>query len=299
MRIPLLPRELHLSDRPSSTAQWTTLGRALELSRRPELRIVDDPFAPLFLSATSAAALRGLQLTFPAVRTAERSPAGGLSTFALCRHRFMDEHMLDAIDNGAEQILMLGAGYDSRAYRLASAIGGRPVFEVDLPPISQRKAGIVDAHRDRFGATEVHRVEIDFRVQSLETRLAESDFPAGVPTYVVWEGVTPYLSSDAVSATLEVLATVCGPGSRLALDLWRGRGDVANPVHQARHIASQAFRLIGEPVTFGVRPDDASALLDGHGFTVIDLVQADELADRYSTDGRPVAGDLYAVAADL
>lgn len=299
VRIPLLPRELHESDRPSSTAQWTTLGRALELMRRAELRIVDDPFAPLFLSGPSSAALRGLQATFPAVRAAERSPAGGLSTFALCRHRFMDEHMLDAIDAGAEQILMLGAGYDSRAYRLSDRIGDRHVFEVDLPPISRRKAAIVEAHADRFGAAAVRRVEIDFRVQSLETRLADSDFPVGVPTYVVWEGVTPYLSSDAVSATLEVLATVCGAGSRLALDLWRGRGDLANPVHQVRHLASQAFRLIGEPVTFGVRPNDVEALLGGHGFTVIDVVQAGELADRYSTDGRPVAGDLYTVAAAL
>ena len=299
MHIPLLPRELHLSDRPSSTAQWTTLGRALERSRAPELRIVDDPFAPLFLSSTSAAALRGLQLTFPAVRAAERSPAGGLSTFVLCRHRFMDEHMRAAIEAGAEQVMLLGAGYDSRAYRLADDIGGRPVFEVDLPPISRRKAAIVEAHPDLFGAAAVRRVEIDFRVQSLDERLAESGFASGAPTYVVWEGVTPYLSSDAVSATLEVLATVCGPGSRLALDLWRGRGDLANPVHQARHLASRAFRLIGEPVTFGVRPNDVDSLLGGHGFTVVDLVQAGELADRYSTDGRPVAGDLYAVAASL
>lgn len=207
--------------------------------------------------------------------------------------------MRAAIEAGAEQVMMLGAGYDSRAYRLADDIGGRPVFEVDLPPISRRKAGIVEAHPERFGVASVQRVEIDFRVQSLDERLAEGGFAVGLPTYVVWEGVTPYLSSDAVSATLEVLATVCGTGSRLALDLWRGRGDLANPVHQARRLASQAFRLIGEPVTFGVRPNDADALLGGHGFTVVDLVQAEELADRYSTDGRPVAGDLYAVAAVL
>jgi methyltransferase (TIGR00027 family) len=222
-----------------------------------------------------------------------------LSTFTLCRHRFMDDHMHAAFEAGAQQVLMLGAGYDSRAYRLSADIGDRAVFEVDLPPISRRKAQIVAAHPDRFGHASVHRVEIDFRVQSLDECLRESGFPVGVPTYVVWEGVTPYLSSDAVSATLEVLAAACGPGSRIALDLWRGRGEPGNPLDRARHLASHAFRLIGEPVTFGVRPNDADALLGGHGFTVVDLVQAGELTRRYATDGRTVDDSIFTVAATL
>ncbi|HJQ42397.1 MAG TPA: SAM-dependent methyltransferase, partial [Jatrophihabitantaceae bacterium] len=220
MRLPLLPRELHLSDRPSSTAQWTTLGRALELSRPPEQRIVSDTYAPEFLSDPTRVVLRTLQVGAPAVRAAERVPIAGLSAYALCRHRFMDEHMLAALDSGAEQIVMLGAGYDSRAYRFAAELDGRPVYEVDLPPISRRKAGIVAGQRELFGHASVRRVEIDFRVNSLAERLVAGGFGVGVPTYVVWEGVTPYLSSDAVNATLETLSELCGAGSRIALDLW-------------------------------------------------------------------------------
>jgi methyltransferase (TIGR00027 family) len=299
VRLPLLPRELHISDRPSSTAQWTTLGRALELSRPAEQRIVDDPYAPLFLSTPTAVLWHALRAGAPALRAAERSSFAGLATYALCRHRFMDEHMLDALASGAAQVLMLGAGYDSRAYRFADVLDGRPVYEVDLAPISRRKAAIVEAHAARFGPTAVHRVEIDFQVDSLEQRLVESGFAPGAPTYVVWEGVTPYLSSDAVSAALETIATTCGPGTRLALDLWRGAGNAASVVDQAKHAASHVFRLIGEPVTFGVAPERVDGLLGGHGFSVIDLVQAEELADRYSTDERPCESAVYVVAATL
>ncbi|MDT4937943.1 MAG: hypothetical protein QOG80_1614 [Pseudonocardiales bacterium] len=299
MRVPLLPRELHTSGRASSTAQWTTLGRALELRRPPAQRIVSDEYAPWFLSRSSAAVLRGLQAGLPVVHAAERAPAAGLSAFALCRHRFMDEHLTAALDAGARQVIVLGAGYDSRAYRFASVLDGRPVYEVDLPPTSQRKAAIVAAHPDAFGHASVRRVEIDFRVDSLRARLIDSGFEAGLPTYVVWEGVTPYLSSDAVSATLETLSSVCGAGSRIALDLWRGAGPGRGAVDHVRSFAARAFRLVGEPVAFGLAPDRADGLLGAHGFTIIDLVQAEALAARYSTDGRPCEPSIYVVAATL
>jgi methyltransferase (TIGR00027 family) len=299
VRLPLLPRELHTSDRPSSTAQWTTLGRALELARPPAERIVSDDFAPRFLTQSSLAVLRGLQTASPVVRLVERVPIGGLSAYALCRHRFMDEHMTGALDAGAEQILMLGAGYDSRAYRFASALDGRPVYEVDLPPISRRKATIVAQHPEVFGHTSVRRVEIDFRIDSLAERLVASGFGVGVPTYIVWEGVTPYLSSDAVNATLETVSELCGSGSRIALDLWRGAGSRHRPLDEVRRVAARAFTLIGEPVTFGVPPDHAQDLLGVHGFSVIDLVQSQELGERYSTDRRPTEQTLYVVAAAL
>jgi len=173
------------------------------------------------------------------------------------------------------------------------------VFEVDLAPISRRKAAIVEARRDVFGEARVHRVEIDFRVDSLAERLVEVGFDGAVPTFVVWEGVTPYLTSDAVGATLETIATACGAGSRLALDLWRGSGNPRGVTDHMKRAGVRAFALIGEPVTFGVPPERADGLLGAHGLTVIDLVQSEELADRYSTDGRPCERALYVVAAVL
>jgi len=299
VRIPLLPRDLHTTERPSSTAQWTTLGRVLELERPPAERIVSDEYAPAFLSPTSKALLAPLRLGSPLVQLAERHPLAGLSAFALCRHRFIDEHLLAALTDAATaQVLILGAGYDSRAYRFADELAGRPVYEIDLPPLSRRKAAIVAAHPKLFGGNHINRVEINFRTDSLAKRLADSGFVVGARTFVVWEGVSPYLSRTAVSNTLDTLNEVCSAGSTLAMDFWHRLPGIGL-FSQVRRLGARAIALVGEPITFGVAPAEVTCFLDVHGFEVFDLVQSRELAARYSTDGRPCEESVYVLAARL
>lgn len=290
----LLPAPLHTTDRPSSTAQWTTLGRALELSR--DERIVTDRYAPAFLTATNRALLQALSAAGPLVRSAERLEPAGLAASGLCRHRFIDEHLVAALPD-VEQVVVLGAGYDSRAYRFAAELGDRPVYEVDLPPLSRRKAAIVGGHPELFGATSVRRVEIDFRTQSLGERLAAAGFRSGARTFVVWEGVSMYLSAAAVAATLDTLAAVCGAGSMLAMDFWQHVDGVGG--YRLRMRIARAMRLIGEPIAFAVAASEVGALLDASRFEVVDLAEADEMTRRYATGGRRCDPGMYVVAARL
>ena len=294
----LLPRELHDSQRPSATAQAVALFRALELRRPPAERIVSDPFAPIFLTRASRVLLVPLTATVPIRDLAARHDLGGLSTHVLCRHRFIDEHLLAALDAGAQQVVILGAGYDSRAYRFAAQLAGRKVFEIDLPPLSRQKARVVAANPARFAPGSAVRVEIDFRTQTLAEILPEAEFAFGERTFVVWEGVVPYLDTAAVEGTLSSLRSLCGPGSVLAMDLWDGTGghDRFAPI---RRLGARAIALIGEPVTFGITPSAARQLLARYGFEVVDLAESGELADRYATAGRRSFESLYALAATL
>ena len=298
--MPAFPRPpaLHTSERPSTTAQGVALMRAVEADRSPGRRIVDDPYARLFLAGPAKLARRPISLGRPVIDLAERNRLTGLTTYVLCRHRFIDEHLAAALDDGAEQVLILGAGYDSRAYRFADLIGERPVFEVDLPPLSRRKAAIVERHRAEFGPVTIHRVETDFRTQSLTDRLSGAGFEAGRRTFVVWEGVAPYLSSEAVHETLRTLAALGGPGTTIALDLWDGTGG-GDRLAALRRFGAWSLSLVGEPVTFGVEPVAAATLLGEHGFEVIDLAQSAELTERYATLGRIAAASVYVVAAGL
>jgi methyltransferase (TIGR00027 family) len=296
-RLPFVPRELHTTERPSSTAQWTTFGRALELGRDESERIVTDVYAPVFLSPASRRLIAPLKAAGPAVRAAERWELAGIATSGLCRHRFIDEHLVDALPD-VEQVMILGAGYDSRAYRFATEIGSRPVFEVDLAPLSRRKAAIIASNPELFAHASVHRVEIDFRTQSLPERLAGSGFVPGAATFVVWEGVSMYLTRAAVMDTLGALASVCGSGSVLAMDYWqrvRGR----RMYDQIRHVGERAIRLIGEPITFAIDPTHAESMLSTTGFDVVDLAKADEMTARYATAGRHCDDGMYVVAAGL
>ncbi|MGH8861763.1 MAG: SAM-dependent methyltransferase, partial [Jatrophihabitantaceae bacterium] len=266
-------------------------------ARRPVAqRIVSDPYAELFLTARSRGLLAPLGVAAPLRDLVAPYELGGLSTYVLCRHRFIDEHLLATSDT--EQVLVLGAGYDSRAYRFAARLAGHPVYEVDLPPLSRRKASIVAAHPREFAAGAIERVEIDFRTESLAGVLRAAGFAVGARTFVIWEGVAPYLDAAAVDSTLSSLRALCGHGSVLATDLWDTTGGPGR-LAALRRLAARAIALIGEPVTFGATPDAAGALLAGHGFTVTDLADAGELSRRYATAGRRSIESLYVLAARL
>jgi methyltransferase (TIGR00027 family) len=296
VRLPLLPTELHSSDRPSSTAQWTTLGRALERQRHPDERIVDDPFASYFLSTPTRLVWTALRAGGWPVQQAERLRVASIATSSLCRHRFIDTQLLHALPT-VEQVLILGAGYDARAYRFRRLIGTRAVYEVDLPPTSRRKAAIVAAHPDVFEHSPVQRVEIDFRTQSLTDVLAASGFVASAPTFVSWEGVAMYLSRAAVAETLATLAQLCGVGSLLAMDCWRHVAGLG-PYDQLRRIGERAIRLVGEPITFTASPEALGDLLAEHGFRVAEVATSEVLDREFATGGRRCDEGLYVLAAE-
>jgi methyltransferase (TIGR00027 family) len=282
--------------RPSLTAEAVTLARALEALKPDASRIVDDPWAELFLSAPSRAALRAWSgsLTGRALR---RLGVSG-TTWVPLRHRYIDDLLVDLLDDGATQVVLLGAGYDMRAYRLAEKLAGRPVYEVDLPAISQQKAATIERKRDRFPETNVVRVEIDFEQQSLATVLADAGLDVGAKTFVTWEGVPMYLTRAAVKATLDAVFAVTGPGSVIAHDMWTIVDD-PGPMGTARRLAPNALSFIGEPVTFCVHPEEIGAFYGIRGFDVIDIVSGDDLLQRYAPNSRAfVDPSMYALAAE-
>ena len=211
------------------------------------------------------------------------------------RHRYIDEQLAARLDDDAAQLLLLGAGYDSRAHRFAEQLAGRPVFEVDLAPISRRKAKVVDRHRDELPEVDLRRVEIDFETQTLADVLLPAGFQRGATTFVVWEGVSMYLTRAAVKGTLAALHELCGSGSRLCMDVWHLVDD-PGPLGTIRRSAPGALSLIGEAVTFGIHPEEVGFFLERHGWTLVDVATADVLVDRF-TGGRPLDPSLYLLTA--
>jgi O-methyltransferase involved in polyketide biosynthesis len=104
-----------------------------------------------------------------------------------------------------------------------------------------------------------------------------------------------YLTRDAVNSTLTALASVCGPGSVLAMDFWQRVGGPAR--RQLRMRAERGMDLIGEPIGFAIPASGVDALFAAHGFAVVDLAEADEMTTRYATDGRVCDPGMYVVAA--
>jgi methyltransferase (TIGR00027 family) len=273
-----------------------TAARALEYLKPAAERVVDDPWAELFLSPATRQALAVWSGGFTRQVFRRLGPTG--TSYVPLRHRFIDDHLLAALEGGVRQVVLLGAGYDTRAYRFADQLNGRPVFEVDLAAISRAKADRIARNSERFPRTNVVRVEIDFESQSLTDVLPAAGLAVGTPTFVIWEGVPMYLTRAAVKATLGAVHQLCGDGSRIAHDMWHLVDD-PSPLGTARRTAPSALSLIGEPVTFGVHPEDYEHFLRRHGFRLVDLAFPSDLQARYAP-ATPAALDdsLYVVIAE-
>ncbi len=282
-------------ERPSVTALTVCFMRAREASVPVAQRILDDPFAHHFLTRTWKLGLRAagdrvarLEARFPGL-------SSGLSTYVVSRHRFIDDALEKALADGVEQVVLLGAGYDSRAWRFAPALAGKRVFEVDHPATAARKRAVL-AHHPKWPTVDRVQVDCDFSTQDFADRLRACGFREGAPTFVVWEGVSMYLSREVIRSTLARIAALGGRGTQLAMDfdfLPDGSG-VRDSLWRS---TPGLLHALGEPVTFFLHPEEAPAFLGVSGFRVDDLATPDELVRRYVRDGRPVSPIMYVLLA--
>lgn len=187
---------------PSRTAEYMALFRALESARSPEKRLFVDPFARAFVGrwlnavVTLAHAPGGVHLVHRFID--HRWP--GARSSAVARTRFIDDRVCAAVANGIEQLVLLGAGFDSRAYRLPG-IDRVAVFEVDHPSTLDKKRRVIGA---TLGAVPSHVrfVATDFNQGTLRGAMAAAGYGELRRTLFVWEGVTNYITESAVDETL-------------------------------------------------------------------------------------------------
>jgi methyltransferase (TIGR00027 family) len=264
--------------RPSATAEITCAQRAAETLLPDDRRLLDDPYARHFLRTR---AMRVRCATPTAARLTlsvfdRRYP--GFMAVVLLRQRWYEEVLASALADGIDQVVLLGAGYDTTSLRLD--LGGARLFEVDAAPTQDAKRSAMT----RLGlrpAADVTYVACDFERDDLPAALAAAGFDATAPSLVVWYGVSFFLSEQAVRQTVEDVARTSAPGSRFLWDYLDA--DVVSgttPFVGARRARAAVARR-GEPYTFGLAAGEERALLEPAGFDVRDHVRIRDLAQRY------------------
>ena len=233
--------------------------------RDPDLRN-PDWFAIRLLSPSLRLLVRAAPLRSATLRTVEWL-APGSYYFLTARTRYVDQIVLDAVRSGVRQVVVLGAGADSRAYRF-DELAGVSVFELDHPLTSRWKQDLVRAALGRL-PEHVRYVAVDLARDSLDDALAATDRSA--PAAIVWEGVTPYLDRPSVEATLASVGR-CAPGSSVVFDYYFRP---AKPEPAARYL-----RRLGEPFLSDLTPPDVESMLAAHGLEVVANVLGPELAQR-------------------
>ena len=243
--------------RPSRTAHLVAFGRAVAdvgLSHIPEFH---DPTARVFLNAKGKRRLAKVEHAAREGKGGVRfEMARGMADLIGLRTTAIDNAVRDAIAAGATQLVILGAGYDGRAWRLPELEGVR-VFEVDHPATQGEKRAHLSELPPASGI--VTFVPMDFERDSLGAVLARAGHDASSPTCWIWEGVVMYLTRDAMRATLADIAGSSAPGSTLIVNY--------HTVHR-RFVARLIYRLIGEPQISAWSPEEMGADLRSVGFAV-------------------------------
>jgi methyltransferase (TIGR00027 family) len=260
------------SGAPSRTAEYMALFRAIESTGPRTERLFEDREAHLFLSpALRAVALASRHTLLRRMVTTvidRRWPGPRLS--GVVRTREIDDLVSTAIAEGCEQLVLLGAGYDARASRLALP-SDLVVFEVDHPATQARKRAALGP-----SARQVLYAPVDFERDELGSALLGQGFDAERRTCVLWEGVFSYLTPEAIDATLGEIVRLCPDGSVVVLTYVDERAlDEQSPW-------IQAVRRAGEPFVTGLDPRQAQGF-----FAARDLVLR---ADRSTRDAAVLRG---------
>lgn len=272
-------------DRPSATAAWVATCRGLAGLLPPGARLCDDPWGLRF----GGAAAEALALS---ARIAPRSTWGwfrlirpaALSVYWVqLRTREIDDRLLDFVRAGGRQLVILGAGYDARAVRLAGELAGVHTLEVDHPATQDRKHATL--RRAGFTGPEATYLAWDFEhgpMDALPGRLATLGHDPTLPTFTIWEGVTMYLTERAVDQTVAAIAAWSAPGSALAFEYFRRSSITTRPALE--RLLARTVVLRDEPFRFGWEPEELPGWLATRGFQLDeDRADADVARGRLSS----------------
>jgi methyltransferase (TIGR00027 family) len=241
-------------------------------------RIIEDSLAYSILPFSMRAIV---QLTRPAfvrdwlVRAGEKR-APGIWGGLMCRKRYIDEKLIESVAH-IDAVVDLGAGFDTRAYRLP-ALADMPVWEVDQPEnIGPKQARL----RKLFGEVPAHvkLVPIDFDREELDAVLALHGYPADRPTFFIWEAVTQYLTETGIRTTFDFLAKAAH-GSRLAFTYIR-KDFLDGQVMYGQDEIYKQHVVRGKDWLFGLDPEAVAELLGSYGWCVVEHLGYEQLAERY------------------
>lgn len=163
------------------------------------------------------------------------------------RTRFFDDVVSSYLDK-VEQVVILGAGWDTRAYSLVKQANVR-VFEVDTVETQTQK--LKSLEKANIDASDVAFATADFNKESWLDALEQVGFDPGKSTFILWEGVTYYLEAEAVEATLKTVEEQLVPGSAIAFD-YVAEHIIEGNTSLSYRMGTMVVRLVGEPCTFGI-----------------------------------------------
>lgn len=276
----------HSIFRKDGTAQGVAKQRLIETLAKPGQRIINDPYADRFVAGSSLIKLMGHKLCVGLTQKL----APGFHEHLIARTRFIDDLVKKSAAGGAEQYVILGAGYDTRAHRLELPVSLK-VFEVDQPEVQARKRSRLT--KALPNTENVIYVSVDFNHQSLSEQLLAAGFDQGKSTVITLEGVSQYINKEATSSTLDELAELTHKTNTTFFMSYVDQLLKTNPeacfgegYPRAAKRAETIMRLaakVGEPWISFYTAEEIDELLSRNGFSLEESRTLEDLNSAYFT----------------
>lgn len=264
-------------------ARWSAGAKAFEYTLPAEKRIISDRYAPYYSGKVGMEMVGAMQAINPSIRKG-----------IVLRARYFDDYARQCSDDGYAQIVLLGAGYDSRFLRL-KGFRHVSIFELDLESTQSIKKALTRRLLGKLPAN-VRYVPINFARDSITARLGAAGFDPRLKTLFIWEGVTLFLNREIIAETLGRLAEI-GPHNRIIFDFIPPEMIDDETDYMGNRQLLRICASIGEPLTFGCRPDDMRRLLTGLGYGNISIASLPETLMRYTGSDR-IEDSYYFASAE-
>ncbi len=243
-------------------ARWSAGAKAFEYTLPPEQRVIEDPLAKYYAGEIGMKVVGWMQAINPSVRKA-----------IVLRARYMDDYARECLNQGFQQVVLLGAGYDSRFLRL-SEFKEAKIFELDLNSTQVIKKTLTRRILGKL-PENVTYVSIDFSQDSITDKLTKAGFQRHKKTLFIWEAVTLFLNQDIVEETLGRLAEL-GRGNRLILDFIPPELIDDETDYKGNRELLKLCASVQEPLTFGCSPEKMKEILFRLGYSNVKILSMRE-----------------------
>lgn len=264
----------------SRTAEFTCMVRYLSyLEKRPQYKTYD------YVSPVIMNSFMKFITLFPAARRfiLNKIPAG-MYEYVIARTKYIDEAVNRALSDGTEQILILGAGFDSRGIRFHKTGNSVKVFELDAYATQNAK---IERYKEKgiVIPDSLIFVSIDFDKQSVSERLSECGFEKNKKCLIIMEGLTMYLQPESVDSLFKIINDFTGKESRIIFDFIYASVLEYKNLYQGEKELLESTSKAGEKFCFGLNKEDVQGFLSSYGFTVSDIADDAALNKKYFLDG--------------
>jgi len=276
-------------------AEGIAMQRFAESSKDEDERICYDPYAIHFINPEIVEFGIKHPEEAKAKIEAMENQLPGLSSSIIARVRYFDDIVKESIGDGLQQLVILGAGYDTRSYRIEGLDEKVKVFEADHPNTQNfKKEKIIEI----FGSLPDHvtYVPIDFETQKLGQMLFENGYNESLKTLFIMEGLIMYIPPEAVDETLNFIVNKSGKGSQIIFDYYpESVVDGTTALAVGQNIRNFLIQM-GEPLQFGIKEGTIGKFLSSYGFSKINDVTSTDYKKAYfdgKNKNRDVCDLLY------